>query len=241
VSADTGGSATASGVVSTGELLAQLPAIPALGIAGKLRGMFVGVVVFCLALWRLRRRLGLGLAGVLTLTWGVGLLLFLHTGRVAVTVALPVLRSHPSEEHNLVARAYGPVLRASSYYRDRIAQHHPAFLVDGRGGPSLVEKWASDPKDSSPWIELGWPGEREVRRVRIEHAGLVESSEFTSRKYSLTCLATHAPPASVITDNAAPVAEHSLHCPGARGVRIDFVPNTPGEPVRIFEVEVWGR
>jgi hypothetical protein len=218
-----------------------MPAIPAMHMVGKARGMLVAGVVFGLSLWRLRRRLALILACLLTITWGVGLVLFLRTGRAAVTVTLPALQAHPNEEHNLVAFALGPVLRASSYHRDRVAQHHPAFLVDGRGGPSLVEKWVSDPKDASPWIELGWPGEREIRRVRIEHAGLVESSDLTSRKYTVTCLASPALPAVVVEGNTANVAEHLLHCPKARGVRIDFTPNRAGELVRVFEVEVWGR
>jgi hypothetical protein len=241
VSADTGGSASTPGVGSTGELVPRLPAIPVLRIADQAQGILVGVLGLGLTLWRIRRWLGLGLVCVLALTWALGLLLFLHTGRGTVTVALPALQSHPSGEHNLVARAYGPVLRASSYFRDRIAQHHPAFLVDARSGPGLVEKWASDPKDVNPWIELSWSSEREVCRVRIEHAGHAESSDFTARKYSLTCLASPAPPALVVTDNAAAIIEHSLHCRGARGVRIDFLPNTPGDLVRVFEIEVWGQ
>jgi hypothetical protein len=207
-----------------------------------IRGTREGLVRFAHAVWRRRRQLCLRAVGVWMLVWGLGLLLFLCAGaHTPVTVSLPSLEPHPAAEHNLVARQYGTVLRSSSYFRDRIAQHHPAFLVDGREHPSMLEKWASDPTDTSPWVELLWSGEREIHRVRIQHAGDVESAEYTSQRYSMTCLSAHAPPPFVVSNNTASVAEHEFHCPGSHGLRIDFTPNAPGALVRVFEVEVWGQ
>jgi hypothetical protein len=218
------------------------PARRGMSLIGAIRGMCEGVFWCSRAVWGRRRSLCLCALGVLTLAWGLGLVLFLRVGAHApVTVSLPILEPHPHAEHNLVAYRYGTVLRSSSYFRDRVAQHHPAFLVDGRAHPGLVEKWASDPTDTRPWVELLWTGDRDIRRVRIQHAGDVESSEYTSRQYDMTCLCPHPPPALVVTNNTASVAEHDFHCPGARGLRIDFMPNAPGALVRVFEVEVWGQ
>lgn len=193
-------------------------------------------------LWAMRRRLCLLAGGLLAAAWIVGLWLFLRAGsHTPATVILPARKPHPPGEHNLVQPSYGVELRASSYYRDRSSHHHPAFLVDGRPRPSLVEKWASDPTDAQPWIELLWTGERELSRVRVQHAGHVENGELTARRYTLTCLSPRAPPPLLVTDNQASVSAHELPCSGARGLRIDFAPNRPGELVRVFEVEVWGR
>ncbi len=178
----------------------------------------------------------------LTVAWGVGFVLFLLAGAARpVTVSLPSLAPHPTGEHNLVAYEYGPVLRASSYHRAASTQHHPAFLVDGRAQPTSLEKWATDPADAAPWVELLWSGERQVQRVRIQHAGMVEAAELTSRQYRIACLAEHPPAPLVVTDNRAAIAEHAVACAGARGVRIDIGPGTGDSLVRVFEIEVWGQ
>jgi hypothetical protein len=193
-------------------------------------------------LWAWRRQVCLLAVGLLCLAWGMGLLLFLRAGAHSpATVSLPSRKPHPPGEHNLVAHPYGVVLRASSYFRDRVAQHHPAFLVDGRAQPSLVEKWASDPTDTRPWIEMLWTGERNIHRVHIQHAGAVESAEYTAKQYVVTCLSPRAAPPLVVSNNKQSVAEHELRCAGAHGLRIDFAPNSRGALVRIFEVEVWGQ
>jgi hypothetical protein len=197
---------------------------------------------FLVALWpRPARWCLLGLV-VLVLVWGVGLGLFVSAdGRRALTVTLPSLEPHPAGEHNLVAYRYGTVLRASSYYRASGSQHHPAFLVDGRIQPTMLEKWASDSGDTAPWVELLWSGERRVRRVRIQHAGAVEAAELTSPRYRITCLATRPAAFLLVTDNQAQVAEHGLDCADARGLHIDFSPGTGDRMVRVFEIEVWGE
>jgi hypothetical protein len=210
-----------------------------LGILFGLRARWL--CAFC-AISRRRRLLCLGAAGVLTAAWGLGLLLFLFAGgHGSLTVSLPSLTPHPPGEHNLVAYQYGVVLRSSSYFRDRYAQHHPAFLVDGRAHPSLVEKWASEPSDKRPWVELLWNGQHAIQRVRIQHAGFVESAEFTVQQYLVTCLSPQAPRPLVVINNKASVTEHDLRCLVAHGLRIDFTPNAPGALVRIFEIEVWGQ
>jgi hypothetical protein len=192
--------------------------------------------------WRHPARLCRYAGVALALAWCVGLVLFILAGaHRPLTVSLPSLEPHPVGEHNLVAFRYGTVLRASSYHRTSGAQHHPAFLVDGRESPTMVEKWASDPTDPAPWVELLWSGERHVRRVRIQHAGAVEAAELTSRQYRIGCLASRPPEPLLVTDNQAKVAEHTLDCAGARGLRIDFAPGAGDQLVRVFEVEVWGE
>jgi len=191
--------------------------------------------------WARRRTVAFALAGVLVIAWSTGFFLFVRRQAVAV-VAFPTLEAHPAGEHNLVAYRLGTTVRVSSFFRDPFSQHNPGYLVDGRTNPTLVEKWASDPGDRHPWVELLWSGKRQVRSVVIRHAGTVESADFTSQEYSLWCLqARPVPPPVVVTDNHAPVAVHALACSGARGVRVRFVPNRPGQIVRIFEIEVWGR
>ena len=191
--------------------------------------------------WARRRTIAFALAGVLLIAWSTGFFLFVRRQAVAV-VAFPTLETHPAGEHNLVAYRLGTTVRVSSYFRDPFSQHNPAYLVDGRATPTLVEKWASDPGDRHPWVELLWSGKRQVSHLVIRHAGTVESADFTSQEYSLWCLqARPVPPPVVVTDNHAPVAVHALACSGARGVRVRFVPNRPGELVRVFEIEVWGR
>ena len=239
MSVDSGPSTDVVGISESYDLLSDRKGS---ALIGAVRGIRGSVFRCSRAVWGWRRSLCLCAMGVLTLAWGLGLVLFLRVGaHTPVTVSLPSLEPHPRAEHNLVAYRYGTVLRSSSYFRDRVAQHHPAFLVDGCAHPGLVEKWASDPTDTHPWVELLWTGEREIHRVRIQHAGTVESAELTSQQYMMTCLSTHAPPAFVVDGNTAAVAEHDLHCPGARGLRIDFTPNAPGALVRVFEVEVWGQ
>jgi hypothetical protein len=211
-------------------------------VLGVGAGVRAGAARLARAVWTRRGGLFFYAGVVLIIAWLVGLHLFLRVGAHSpVIVSLPGLKPHPAGVHNLVDHSYGVQLRASSYFRDRIAQHHPAFLVDGRAQPSLVEKWASDPTDAKPWVELLWTGERGVERVRIQHAGAVESAEYTVRRYVLTCLSPRAPLPVVVRDNEAAEREHDLRCQGARGLRIDFTPNSPGALVRIFEVEVWGR
>ena len=191
---------------------------------------------------RLRLAIGAGL-GLLGLAWLVGLVLFVRAGtHTPITVTFPARQAHPAEEHDLVAYSYGPWIRASSYWRNPFNHHHPAYLVDRRTSPDRLEKWATDPKtDSAPWVELGWQGEHEVRRVRIQHAGLVEREGLTSRSYTLTCLASGPRARVAVTGNTSAIATHELHCPSARGIRLDISPGREDDMVRVYEVEVWGQ
>jgi hypothetical protein len=157
-------------------------------------------------------------------------------------VTLPTFAPHPTDEHNLAAAIYGPTIRVSSYYRDFSSQHHPAFLVDGRESPTLVEKWASDDGDAAPWVEINWKGSHHVSRIVIRHGGSVEPNDTTSRRYRITCLQSSGQNSTLkVEDNIARLATHDLDCPLALGVRFDFLPNTKKELTRIYEIEAWGR
>lgn len=144
-------------------------------------------------------------------------------------------------EQNLAAWDLGPTVRASSYFRDWAAQHHPAFLVDGRARPEPIEKWASGPRDRHPWVEIEWREPHDLARVVLTHAGRFEPAAYTVRRYGVTCLRPGGGPSIAVRDNVQPVATHELDCPGARGVRLDFQPNDERDVVRLYEIEAWGR
>ncbi len=183
------------------------------------------------------RRVALG-AGI---AWIAGFFLYARAPSV-VTVELPALDLHPKEAHNLAAARFGPTIHASSYFADVFNQHHPAFLVDERAKPTRVEKWASDPHDKNPWVEIRWRGAHDVDHVVIEHAGDVEDPGATARSYTVTCLmAAGTGPSLHVSDNQAAVATHSLACPAAWGVRVAFVVPSGNDIVRVFEIAAWGR
>jgi hypothetical protein len=179
-------------------------------------------------------------AGAVVLS--VGLLLFVFRAPQLET-QLPKRLDHPTSRHNLVAAAYGPSIRASSYHHDVYDQHHPAFLVDRRTQPSTVEKWASRPKDKSPWIELRWHGVHTVESVVLVHAGAFEPTDLTVHKYEIICLRAQGNEVKRVTvqNNVDSTATHTLNCTNAIGVRLELTPNWPGDIVRLYEVEAWGQ
>jgi len=233
MSADSGAS------TNTAEISDGYPLLPGRTWSGSLAGFRERAPRFVQTIWRHPLLVA---SALLMVAWGMGLVLFVRAGaNGSLVVSLPSLEPHPVGEHNLVAYRYGTVLRASSYFRGAESQHHPAFLVDGRVSPTLVEKWASDPTDPAPWIELLWAGERQVHRVHIQHAGAFEAAELTSRQYRVRCLASRPPPPLLVTNNQAKVADHAFDCASARGLHIDFSPGTGDTMVRVFEIEVWGE
>ncbi len=157
-------------------------------------------------------------------------------------LTLPRLRNPPAGLHNLSLWDLGPTIRASSFYGDWGSHHHPAFLVDGRVHPDMVEKWASAERDRHPWVEITWREKHDLERVVIRHAGSVESSDLTAHRYTLRCLGGSEPaPTLEVTSNQDSVATHPLACSQVQGIRIDFVPNDSKGIVRIYEVETWGK
>lgn len=174
--------------------------------------------------------------------WAFGALLFLRADG-SVHWPMPRSATPPVGEHNLAFFRYGPTLRASSYHRDGRSQHHPIFLLDARAEPHAVEKWTSNTRDEKPWIEIGWGEARRLSRVVIYHAGWREREKWTQHRYRLSCLVEGGARATTLAvrDNRESVATHPLPCDGARGVRINFTPNTRHGQVRIYEVEVWGQ
>jgi hypothetical protein len=188
--------------------------------------------------------IGAGLVALAGL-WLLGLGRFVRA-EPPFSVTLPVTSTAaapPGDEVDLASWRAGPTVRASSYHRDPFAHHHPAFVVDGRVGPTAVEKWMSAPGDQHPWIEVLWREPHDVSRVVIQHAGQYEADEYTLDRYRLTCL--RAPGVTdggvAITGNRARLAIHPLDCRGARGIRLDGQPRVAGDPVRIYELEAWGR
>ncbi|HEY5959556.1 MAG TPA: hypothetical protein VIV60_23530 [Polyangiaceae bacterium] len=131
---------------------------------------------------------------------------------------------------------------ASSYSNDAFNQHHPAFLVDGRKNPTNVEKWASRPKDRSPWIELRWRGVHSLSSVVLVHAGSFEAKDLTLHQYTIVCLGEKGETARLgVESNVDNTATHELDCPSAVGIRIELTPNLLGDIVRLYEVEAWGQ
>lgn len=173
--------------------------------------------------------------------WSYGAAAFLAADG-SLTWTLPQRAPLPTQADNLASFRFGPTLRASSYHRGEASHHHPAFLIDGRTAPTLLEKWSSGLLDREPWIEIEWREPRDLSMVQIWHAGVLEPPAFTIRSYRISCLGARAPAPSVwVTSNRSPIATHALGCRGARGVRIDWTPNAPGDVVRVFEVEVWSK
>jgi hypothetical protein len=173
--------------------------------------------------------------------WLLGAFLFVRADGSLIW-RLPRLADGPAAEHNVASFRLGPTLRASSYYRDVLSQHHPAFVLDGRARPSRLEKWTSGLRDQEPWLEVSWHKPRALQRVVIHHAGSVEPDELTIRRYRLRCLTQSEKVELAVRDNRASVAEHAFACRGATGVRIDWQPNAGNDGlVRIYEIEVWGQ
>lgn len=173
--------------------------------------------------------------------WAFGLICFVRAdGHFEAT--LPRQREPPAQSHNLSLFEYGPTVRASSYYADWGGHHHPLFLVDGKAQPDLVEKWASGSDDRHPWVEVLWREPHDVERVVLHHAGVVESSGLTIRRYTVACLTAHARgPTIEVENNQDSVASHALGCTQVRGVRVTFTPNDQNDIVRVYELETWGR
>jgi hypothetical protein len=173
--------------------------------------------------------------------WLLGAVIFLRADG-SVDYTLPRREAPPRAEHNFASYRYGPRIRASSYFRDAIAHHHPMFVVDERRSPSLMEKWASAEPDRRPWLSITWREPHDLARVRIQHAGMREQAELSARKYRLRCLTRDGVKGELMVEgNRAAVAEHPLICKGVLGLRIDFLRGRREEITRVFEVEAWGR
>jgi hypothetical protein len=179
--------------------------------------------------------------------WLFGLVRYLRADG-SVSVTLPRQAPPPADEHNVASWRWGPTVRVSSYHHDPFAQHHPAFLVDERVGPSTLEKWASLPEDAHPFVEIVWREPRTISRVVLRHAGEYESDAETLAAYRLTCLHDGGGGRDLlrgttlsVVGNRARVAIHPLACANARGLRLDATPGRPGTMVRLYEIEAWGR
>lgn len=189
---------------------------------------------------RFWRKLALAVASLLALIWLFGAVGFLRADGVA-RLTLPRRATPPKGEHNLASYLWGPTLRASSYYREPSAHHHPAFLVDEREDPGTLEKWASTFRDRRPWVEVEWREPRSVTRVVLRHAGYHEDSDMTLNRYTLRCLGEGEQPELKVSDNHDDMATHKLACRAARGVRATFYLKKADDMARLYELEVWGQ
>jgi hypothetical protein len=187
---------------------------------------------------RLLRVLGLAVSA----GWLFGAYHFLRTdGHMFWQV--PRSMEPPRGEHNLAFHAYGPRIRASSYFRDVGSSYHPAFVLDGVATPSEAERWKSNPRDDAPWLEVSWKEERRLSRVVLRHAGAAEPSQVPAIAYRLTCLSTSGARAVVldVPKNEDAIARHELRCARARGVRVDWRLASLDDFARLYEIEVWGQ
>jgi hypothetical protein len=176
--------------------------------------------------------------------WVIGLIGFIaSSGEFRVT--MPRQSDPPVGEHNLAAAVWGPSVSASSFISEWPSHHHPLFAFDQRARPDQLEKWASDPRDRRPWIEVRWREERTINRLVIQHAGFVEDPTMTIQRYRMRCLKNgeDKSPAVIaeVHQNTEALAVHVFHCTRASGVRLDLEPNSPNDVVRIYEIEVWGQ
>lgn len=181
------------------------------------------------------------LALAVSVSWLVGAALFASADG-SLSYSLPQQAEPPASEHNLASYRWGPTVRSSSFHRDPYSHHHPAFLVDGRARPTMLEKWSSAAHDERPWVELLWRDERQLERVKVQHAGARENNALTVRDYRLSCLCPAPPCAQLnVHGNASALANHTLRCARATGLRIDWLLHGPDDRARIYEIEAWGR
>lgn len=187
-----------------------------------------------------KNRMTLIMAAMVFGLWSAGMVRFVGAPR-GVSLSFPRQTRHPDGLHNLALFQYGGSVKASSYDHWAPSQHHPAFLVDGFDQGPISEKWATLPADVAPWVEIRWGEPAVLEHIVIRHAGTKEDSDFTARRYEVSCLQGSAHGRSVnVIDNSVNVASHPLPCDGALGVRLAVWPNRQGDVVRIYEVEAWG-
>ncbi len=159
--------------------------------------------------------------------------------RPSVEARFPARRPHPPDLHDLASFEYGPVVIASSY--EAAGHHHPAFLVDRRPRPTLLEKWASDPSDRRPWVEVRWGEPHDLVELVIVQGAAHESARYLTRRVLLTCLGPDGRFGTRRLDDATAVTRAALPCPGATGVRLELDLDPGSDLVRIYEIEAWGR
>jgi hypothetical protein len=179
------------------------------------------------------------------LAFVVSLMVFVR-GERTVVVSLPARAPLPNDKVRNVADAYfGPTVRASSALTSPyFYQHDPAFAVDGRRRPSLIEKWASRPDDPRPWIEVLFPRPVHLQRVVLLHAGAFEPADYTADTYRLRCIRVGGKHADwlQVKGNTLAKTTHALDCSDASGVRVEFTPRPGGDHiVRLFEIEAFGQ
>jgi hypothetical protein len=178
-------------------------------------------------------------AAAVAALWLFGLTRFLLADG-AIVITLPRRQAPPTGEFDVAAWRFGPTIRVSSYDGYALGPHHPAFLIDERRTPALLEKWVSGPGDRQPWVELTWREPRTLSRIVLHHAGTREDPRFTLDGYTLTCLGSDVAPL-VITGNTDAVAVHPVDCPHAHGLRLQAQPKASPTPVRLFELEAFGQ
>jgi hypothetical protein len=158
--------------------------------------------------------------------------------RSNVEVRFPARRPHPPGLHDLASMEYGTVVTASSC--EPTGHHHPAFLVDRRPRPTLLEKWASDPADRHPWVEIRWGEPHDVTEVVVVQGAALENARYLTR-FFLRCLGDASGSTARWVNDVRPVGREVMPCPRARGIRLDFLLDAQSDIVRIYEIEAWGR
>lgn len=173
-------------------------------------------------------------------------LALLTAGIVTVALRHPTLEARPG----LPTRAgVGPLTRpgggawvsASSAHSRGL--HQPIFAIDGVQRPSQTEKWASDPSDPAPWLQINLLAPARLRRVTLTHAGAFERPDLTMDYYDLICLRQGQEQRRVpIRGNTDHVAHHDLDCPDADALRVRFYPwpRGPRQVARLYELTLHG-
>lgn len=178
--------------------------------------------------------------------WGVGAL-----GLVALVAGLAVGRSErwdmtcarpfaaPIEHLGRCDR--GTRVAVSSVASD--LQSHALFLIDGRVG-GLLEKWMTQLRDPSPWLELSWDAPRIVSQVAVDHAGQREHEAYDTVDFDVSVMVPGASAWEVVArvrDNTSARTVSELAPRAIIGLRIDVLrAGRVDARVRIYEVEVRG-
>lgn len=168
-------------------------------------------------------------------------------GILAVALRDPVIEARPgiqgaARPGTLSGPGTGAWVSASSAHSRGL--HHPIFAIDGRVRSPKRLKWASDPSDLAPWIELHLPRPARLDSVTLHLAGIVERKHYNMDYYDLTCLLQGQALRTVpVRGNQLSAPRHALGCERADALRVRFYthPKGPLEVVRLYEIELEGE
>ena len=150
------------------------------------------------------------------------------------TPLTPILAATARGSGDLARFDRGARVRASSF--DPLTLNLPIFLIDGQTDIS----WTSRSDDVAPWVEVVLPEKVDLAALRLSHAGVWGAGGETLRHYTITCGADGQRIwQDEISGNESDEATHTLQCPGADSLRVDFDLGDRSSQATVYEVELF--